>query len=299
MSAFAKPAPGTKVLTTSLGAGISSYYLLGDNAGTIVDSGPNNIAGTITGTLSWGASPDPTVISGECLNGFAGVGGATPTTAYVDLGNSSALNPVAAVAYEVWYFPTSLPGNAAWTLTRDDGTGTGGGRSYRLGFLSGLDILFHINGSAVVQTNGTGVHKTVVNQWNHMVCTGSAASNVWNAYLNNGLVGTAAWVAPNTSTTNTQIGLQPDSFDQSAFKGTIGMVAIHNTLLSAGDVNNLFTNPGIVFPSAVGVWNLALGDWSTRPAMQPWNELTQNWATPHTVKAWDLATGNFVTRTTG
>jgi hypothetical protein len=56
-SKFTKPAPGTKVGSTGLAASIVAYYLLGDNAGTVVDSSTvGGNPGTVNSGLTWGAS---------------------------------------------------------------------------------------------------------------------------------------------------------------------------------------------------------------------------------------------------
>jgi hypothetical protein len=251
MSAFVKPAPGTKVGTTGTAASIVAYYLLNDNAGTVADSsiiGGN--PGTVNGGLTWGASPDATVISGECLNGFAGVPSAT--TAFVDLGASSVLNPTAAAAYEIWFYPTFIPSDVVgWMLGRDDGTN----RSYALGFVVGGDIFGQINGVNQINFAGSGSNVVTANKWNHMIVTGSAVDGHWHGYINGGLIGTASWLAPNAVTTHAFIGRRLNSGDQSAFNGTIGLVSIRNALLSAGDVATLFSNPGIVFPAVAGGWS--------------------------------------------
>jgi hypothetical protein len=164
MSKFTKPAPGSKVGTTGLAASLVGYWLLGDNAGTVADSSTSGNPGTVEGALTWGASPDPTVISGECLNGFSGA-----STDFVDLGSSNVLNPGAAVTYEVWFYPT-VSSSQQWLIARDDNAL---GRSYSVGF-TGATVFTQINGAGGPGGTGTGSSAITYNAWNHHVVTGSA-----------------------------------------------------------------------------------------------------------------------------
>jgi hypothetical protein len=242
MSAFVKPAPGTKVAATGLASSIVAYYLLNDNSGTVADSsiiGGN--PGTVEGALTWGASPDPTVISGECLNGFSGA-----STDFVDLGSSNVLNPGAAVAYEVWFYPT-VSSSQQWLIARDDASL---GRSYAIGF-NGNIVNTQFSGNA-----GFTVTTTInYNAWNHLVITGSTVAGLWSAYLNGALIGTLAYAAPSSSTAHTNLGRRSFSGFQEAFVGTIGLASIRNALLSQANVTSLFSNPGIVFPAVAGGWS--------------------------------------------
>jgi hypothetical protein len=243
-----KPAPGTHVLTSGLGAGYVGYYLLGDNAGTVADSTANGLSGTVNGALTWGASPDATVISGTCLGGFAG---GNTTTTYVDLGNSNVLNPTTAFAYEAWVYLPSNPGGSYWVIGRDDNTL---GRSYAFGFDVDHTLVLQINGVGILDFAGT----PATNQWIHLIATGSASDGHIYGYINAALTQTALWVAPAASTAPTCIGRRSYAGNQNGLIGTVGIASIANVLRSQSDVTSLFTNPGIVFPSGTSITTLRL-----------------------------------------
>lgn len=259
------PTTGT---TTPVG-----YWKLDEQQG----QAPNNsgiLGSTGNGVLGGSTSvstDDPTwkTIANCKINGCLSFDGGD----YVNLGNSSALNPTTEMTITAWIYMSSLPissGVETWVVARDDNSL---GRAYSFGVeryepqagVAGLDL--QINGQATIDSNPATALQA--NTWYHIAAVGSPTLG-WRLYTNGKQVASAAWVAPNSTTGNTNIGRRTYSGSNGNFTGIIDEVKIYNKALTVDELNldmnaNAATNVGIGTDEATqladGAGSPPVGEW--------------------------------------
>jgi prepilin-type N-terminal cleavage/methylation domain-containing protein len=242
-----------KDLTLALNAGkllnrvSSTDYLAFDTQGLVgywpMDEGSGNTSGTSpTADLSgygdtgiWhgtAAGTNSTYYSAGQVGSWAGMFDGTST--YVDMGNSSALNPTNSLSLAGWVNFSLSPAGEVFFITRDSDLL---GRSYDLG---------RNGGNWELQTGGTNqilyAGTIVAGTWYYVAATGDSI-NGWKLYINGLLVGTHTWVAPSAGTAPTQIGARTTISivsQRAYFPGSIDDVRIYNRSLSAAEVQALY-----------------------------------------------------------
>lgn len=162
------------------------------------------------------------------------------TDDYVLCGNSSSLNPTGAMSIAAWINATTAA-QAEWAVGRDE---VAGGRSYAFGKGSNTKLVLQIKGGSTCLGSTALVGQT----WYHIACRGSPAIG-WEIYLNGRLDATpAAWVAPNVSTTETDIGRR--SYGGIYFGwwfGRISNVLIANRAWSPVEIFRLYADPWAMY----------------------------------------------------
>jgi prepilin-type N-terminal cleavage/methylation domain-containing protein len=154
-------------------------------------------------------------------------------TTYVNMGNSSVLNPTNAITLAGWVNPSGAGSGSAWFFARDDNTL---GRSYALGYynLSPTGWTLQVNG-----TNTVGCGAVATSTWSYIVVTGSPSAG-WIMYKNGTACSTHVWVAPNITTGSTTIGERTLVGQQGWWPGQIDDVRIYNRALSAAEIQALY-----------------------------------------------------------
>jgi hypothetical protein len=211
---------------------------LDENTGTTsADATGNGHTGTFNNAPSWATGK---INSGVDL-GFA-------LTQYIDVGNSSALNPTSAISLAGWFKLSHTPGGTAsadsWLISRDDNSL---GRSYAFGYSeqSTNEIILQINGGLGVSFSATCSLST----WYHIVVTGDVA-NGYTLYLNGSSVATAAWTAPASATGNTRIGGRTYSGFEGWLYGVVDEIGAWNVRLSPSNAVALYgSGSGLPFSS--------------------------------------------------
>jgi Concanavalin A-like lectin/glucanases superfamily len=156
------------------------------------------------------------------------------TSDFIDVGNSSALNP-ASITVSCWvYWKGTYDTNGEqWFVGRDDNTL---GRVFALGLSGG-------NPPLVVQVNGAftvgNVGSLTINTWEQITFTGSSAAG-YEVWLN----GTGGGASPPgtsmaTSTGDVTIGERTYNTNHGFVNGDITEIAIWNTVLTPTQISNL------------------------------------------------------------
>lgn len=218
---ISKPLPGTPLnwahpLNRGLvsdwpfweGAGGKAYDIVGGNAGTLTNGA------AWTGGRAGGSS---------LLFNNAG---------YVDVGNSTMLNPPA-MSIAAWVKGTTFPNAYNAVMGREQ---TSGPLFYMLAVKSTGKLACYISGSATVSYDGTGAITLLANQWYHLVMTYSAALGL-TGYVN-GVVDGSAAANGNlaTITDTTYIGTHRPASYTRYFNGAIDQPCLYNRVLTPQDV---------------------------------------------------------------
>lgn len=231
---------------------------------TAYDASGNGNNGTITigasGTYTSAGNCQSSSSSHAWYGGVAGKLNSSlafdGTDDYVDLGNSSTLNPTGEMSITAWINLPVLPvssGIETWVVGRDEA----GGRAYAFGVeryepqagVAGLDL--QINGNATIDST-LATRLNSANTWYHIAATGSPSAG-WKIYLDGKEVGSAAWVAPNSVSTNTNIGRRTYSGNNGYFPGLIDDVRMYNYALSASQIRKVMNdNSGARFAPTSG-----------------------------------------------
>lgn len=155
------------------------------------------------------------------------------TNEYVNMGNSSTMNPTSAMSITGWVKYDSYAGTQAenWIIGRD----AAGVRAYALGvqelFSNRLEL--QINGAATIRdVGGTEIS---VGEWYHVAVTGDS-TNGWIMYINGNRKASASWSAPASVSENTYLGRRGYSAAEGYTDGTIDNFKIYNVALTPAQV---------------------------------------------------------------
>jgi len=194
---------------------VGVYHLMdGADTSHVYDSTSNNLDGTKEGAA------DPAVTtSGKVANAQD-----FPGDTFIDLSNSSTLNPTTAMTLEGWANIDSVAD--AQVVGRDKASY----RVYALGWGAGVGYYFtlQINGAGTIAVAGA----PATGSWHYRAATGNAATG-WIGYYDGGQVGTAAWSAPANKVENTYIGKRGYVGSECWVDGKIDEVRISNILRPA------------------------------------------------------------------
>jgi hypothetical protein len=176
-------------------------------------------------------------------------------TGFINVGNSSSLNPTTGISISAWIntdYPDLLDN---WFFARDDDTL---GRSYAFGINGSGQIEVQINGLSTITTT-----TTLPSNIHHVVLTGNS-TNGYIVYLDSVSVGTASWVAPGVTTGDTTIGERTYSGFQGLFDGFIDEVGFWSRALTQSEVTALYNNGvGLTYPfiasSQSGLLTIGIG----------------------------------------
>lgn len=210
-------------VTDSISNGLVGYWNFNENTGTTAADSAGSNTGTLTGSPTW-------------TTGHLGSGISFGTGKYVNVGNSSTLNPTTGMTISAWVRFTNFTGTQAenWIVGRDQS----GGRSYAFGVDGAGNLTIQINGNAIPGPSGS----LSTNTWYLITVTGDASSG-WKIYRNNVQQGSAGtWVAPNSSATATNIGRRSYSGYEGYGNFIIDEVRIYNRALSASEVGTLYSS---------------------------------------------------------
>ena len=215
----------------------------------------SNTTNQYTVSTAWGTIPDSTshyILTPYPEAGKFGNGGLfSGNEGYVDVGNSSLLNPSTALSLSFWFkSATTTPTGQLVSRYTQGGPDIG---SYAVDFQAGGAIRMYFtnsNGSGFFGgvTSTTGITDT---NWHHVVTTYSAGTvslyidGKLNRSVNNGGPSTLA-----SSSLDTLIGARNAPTGSSLLAGTMDEVRIYNRALSAQEVSQLYT----FAPGPVGWW---------------------------------------------
>jgi Concanavalin A-like lectin/glucanases superfamily len=158
------------------------------------------------------------------------------TSDFIDVGNSSVLNP-ASITVSCWVFWNGTyqdPGAEQWFVGRDDNVL---GRAFALGLVaSSPHLIVQINGAA---NFGGTTNSLPASSWAHIAFTGSSAAG-YNTFLN-GTAGTSggSGTTMNSTTGDVTIGKRTYSGNEGFVSGNIADIAIWNTILTGTQISNL------------------------------------------------------------
>ncbi len=197
-----------------------------------ISGGGNNGTwnGTQSGTSDWysaGLSPLP----------YAGHFNGTDN--FVNLGNSSTLNPTNNFSMTAWVNFASLPAGEVWFISRDDASL---GQSFNLGWDGAFFGWWewNVNGySGEPYTNSIPIMVPTVGQWYFVAVTGSSSTG-YTMSINAGAPTIDSWVAPATTTGNTVIGEQTYAGVTDKFNGRIEDVRIYNSVLTQSQIAAIY-----------------------------------------------------------
>lgn len=178
----------------------------------MLDSTVNALHGTPYQTMTSAQLVDGAVDKGISFNGSS--------TNYISLSNNSLLNPNSAT-YEI-----SLKFNASTSnrsiLAKDNLNA----RSYNVNLYNGVREL-QINGGATIRGSSSYILNTINT---YLFCVTGSSSSGWNYYINGILDGSAAWVAPATTSADVMIGRRQYGAYADPFSGVIYSVKISDTV---------------------------------------------------------------------
>jgi hypothetical protein len=231
----------------SCAAGLVGYWKFDENTGTYAfDSSLCEAdTGTLVNSPTWGLGKNyqtPYALS------FTG------TNQYVNVSNSSVLNPTQSMTISAWVNPTVIVANShGWYYVIYRGKTDGlGAHEYDLGFETWNNAwTFRIANTSGTSTSCIYATTPTTNTWYHLA--GVANSTTETLYLNGVQVAQCAFVNSGffQSTNTTRIG----GYGAEAWNGTIDEVKIWNKSLSASEVMSEYTHYCPLYPISITAWN--------------------------------------------
>lgn len=156
---------------------------------------------------------------------------------YIDLNNSSLLNPTVGIASSLWVNRNSLSVDT-WLISRDD---LSLGRSFAFGIRGNASnnvVWLQINGGSTVLSTIS----VPLGLWTHL-CFTRNSNNTYSIFINGALNSTSvSVVSPASTTGNVNIGRRTYSGFEGYFSGLLDDVRIYNRVLSPAEISILFNS---------------------------------------------------------
>jgi len=209
---------------------LASYAFSEGTGTTTKDGSANNITGTLSGA-TW-------TTAGKNGNALAFNG----TTAFVNLGNPTALQGTGSMTWAAWVKATATPADDGQIVSRSNDTT---GWQLKTSPDTGPHT-FAIQVGNTAAGNAQRYSATVraLNVWYHVTGVYNATAQTLDIYVNgvldNGVLRGVVPAAPTSANVNVNIGRRTGGF---YFAGVIDDLRIYNRALSAAEIQAIMTTP--------------------------------------------------------
>ncbi len=224
--------PSANAQTADIVTGLIGHWKFDEGSGTTAsDSSGNNNTGTLTNGPTW-----TTGKIGGALD-FDGIDD------YVDAGSAAVLDNIRPITISAWIYPRSHgEGDGGRIISKQDTTGR-----WTLHLNTTRRLLFHKDFSGSSELNrATAGSAITFNEWQHVLITWDGSSQAANVHIyrngvETGYSTTVNGVDPPDDDASSIVRIGSRSGGQNVFDGLIDDVRIYNRILSAADVQALYT----------------------------------------------------------